>query len=407
MTQAFQDLGATIDARWQREGRREDAFVEIATTELADSKVLTSVEPGEIAVWLMRSDGLPEQKVSNFGQPPVTMYKAEDFYIEALYWLDSTTSVHEHAFTGAFGVLHGSSIQTTYAFKPEKIASDRVVVGEASFLKSELLSRGDIRPIHHGDRLIHALFHLDRPSVSVVVRTSTKMSVFRPQYNYLKPYLALDDFEVPNRLVIQTRLLDSLAKTDVSSFWKAARVICSHGDPFTLFRVLSIAFPLSLNAEEWNGLLDNIGQENRWLLPYILPCLRERERTKALVSLRSSVHDPTLRFFLALLLNVPRREDIYKLIAERFPDRAPESLVLEWLAAIFKEEHAGLKLSPSMLYLLGLILQDREFEHSRPILRDQFRCEKESDLDRIKTAWISLQAADILRPLMKNAAVPA
>src|SRR5205807_1953880 len=170
-----------------------------------------------------------------------------------LFWMDGTTAIHEHAFTGAFGVLHGSSVQSTYSFTPEKAASQRLVVGQTQFLTSELLNRGDIRAIHSGQSLIHSLFHLDRPSVSIVVRSSSKLGDVRPQYFYLKPHLAIYDFDLPSLLVIQTRMLESLARADAMSFWKAAQEISRQCDPFMLFRALSMAFRLKKkDNENWN-----------------------------------------------------------------------------------------------------------------------------------------------------------
>jgi hypothetical protein len=34
--------------------------------------------------------------------------------IEALFWVDGTTSIHQHSFSGAFQVLAGKSIHSRY-----------------------------------------------------------------------------------------------------------------------------------------------------------------------------------------------------------------------------------------------------------------------------------------------------
>jgi len=119
-------------------------------------------------------------------------------------------------------------------------------------------------------------------------------------------------------------MLESLARTDVPSFWKAAQEISGHCDPFMLFRVLSTAFRIkNKDNQSWDFLLSIIPSQSRWLLDYVLPCVKENERTAKISSLRGKVHDAAQRFFLALLLNVPTREELLKLVAERFPGQAP------------------------------------------------------------------------------------
>ncbi|MFN2514442.1 MAG: hypothetical protein ABR568_23900, partial [Pyrinomonadaceae bacterium] len=44
-----------------------------------------------------------------FGNPPITLFAGPRFHIDVYYWLDGTTSIHQHSFTGAFQVLLGSS----------------------------------------------------------------------------------------------------------------------------------------------------------------------------------------------------------------------------------------------------------------------------------------------------------
>ena len=58
---------------------------------------------------------------------------------------------------------------------------------------SELLKRGDVRPIVPGKEFIHALFHLERPSTTIAVRTYGAPQA-QPQYSYRKPHLAVDPF---------------------------------------------------------------------------------------------------------------------------------------------------------------------------------------------------------------------
>lgn len=407
MPRAFEELGNAVDKAWEQAGRREEDFAEIATRALTESNVLTTVEPDDIISWLLNSgaDQLPEQQPDEFGQPPVNLYVGKGFYIQALFWLDSTTAIHEHSFAGAFGVLHGSSVHSTYDFTAMKEVSPRLIVGQVEYQSSELLHKGDIRTILPGDRLIHSLFHLDRPSVSLVVRTAVKEKhLDRPQFAYLKPYLAFYDVNLPPVQVVQLRMLESLFSIDATTFWTTAGHLVEHCDPFILTQILAMAFRKS-SDENWPRLLGRIRPEHRELVDYIVPCLKEGNRTNRLLSLRASVHDPTHRFFLALLLNVPEREQIYKLIAQRFPSSDPKGLVLQWLGEIFGEERAGIRITPPALVLIDRILDDPDFENSKLALQEYFRAYPDIDEVTLRDSWSHIQSVELLRPLLVPAAV--
>lgn len=405
MLKAFEQLGNELEAAWKNHGRTEAAFSQIATEVLTKSEVLTRVNPEEIITWIMNANEIPSQDATDFGQPPINLYVGDGFYIQALFWIDSTTAIHEHSFTGAFGVLYGSSVHSTYSFTAEKAASKRLVIGRTDFLCSELLQRGDVRTILPGDKLIHALFHLDRPSVSLVVRTSPKLHLERPQYAYLKPYLAFDDINLPKLQVVQLRMLESLFATDLEAFWATAGELAGKCDPFILCQVLAIAYRKSDDTAQWNGLLARISGENQGLVDYIVPCLKEGNRSNRLFSLRASVHDPTHRFFLALLLNVPQREEIYKLVAQKFPGSDPKALVLKWLGEIFGEGRSGIRISPSALFLIDRILENPDFEKSKAMLQQHFESDPDIDERTLRNSWTQIQNVDFLKPLLTTTAV--
>jgi hypothetical protein len=406
MLTAFKELGSVVAARWAAADRSLEAFPDIATTALSESRVLHTIERADIVTWLMRDCDIPEQLDNDFGQPPVKVYEGDRFRIEALFWIDSSTSVHQHAFAGAFGVLNGSSVHSTYRFEPQREVSPRVIAGRTEFLGAELLARGAVRAIQPGHQLIHSLFHLDRPSISIVVRT-TKNQAPGPQYSYQNPYLALDPFRVPLHQKIQLRMLYSLTRSDRPGFWRASRdLVSTTSDPWLLYHALSLAYTQSEDTERWLDLLTHVNHNLADLLTYIIPCLRIESRDQRITHLRSTIHDPTHRFFLALLLNVPTRDEIYSLIAMRFPGDDPAALVVRWLSEIFSESRMGIKLTPSAVFLLTLMLADDDFERAQPAMRETFG--EAAGQQTLRDAWTKLQAVDLFAPLFNRdmASVP-
>lgn len=75
----------------------------------------------------------------------------------------------------------------------------------AANLQRAVLRHVDTREIREGARAIHSLFHLDQPTVTIVVRTIAGPG--EAQYNFHKPGLAHNPFF---RSIRATRLVESL-----------------------------------------------------------------------------------------------------------------------------------------------------------------------------------------------------
>ena len=89
------------------------------------------------------------------------------------------------------------------------------------------------------------------------------------------------------------------------------------------------------------------------LAPSISPLLRHRRIQR----LRQEVRDPNLRFFLALLLNVPHRDAILGIVAARYPSDDPRSKVERWLAALSGMDRIGIDLADELnRTLVGALL---------------------------------------------------
>jgi hypothetical protein len=118
------------------------------------------------------------------GQPPAVLYRNADLEIQALTWMQGTTAIHQHGFDG---VLSGTGF-------------------------------------------IHALFHLERPSVTIVVRNQSTVASF-PQYTYRLPGVGLNDFHTDDRLLLRLCGLHSLHRTDPAEAWKTSlEAIVSQGE---------------------------------------------------------------------------------------------------------------------------------------------------------------------------------
>jgi hypothetical protein len=349
----FREFGDAIDTRWRACGYDEAVFVEIASEALTRTPPSRYVSPDQIVDWVLASTNLCYQPnlALTFGNPPITVYAAPRFYVEALFWVDGTTSVHQHSFSGAFHTLDGSSLHARYSFKQRGRFSGNLLYGDTRLESVELLTKGDTRPIPSGSALIHALFHLDRPSVSIVVRTFKDPNVL-PQYEYVRPTLGHDPFyEDPllKRQVQCARLLFEIGRPDADE--RVARLLES-ADPLSAYRVLADLLGL-VPKERFDTLLEGLRVRQPILVEQMIPAFAEMRRQLAIVSRRRKVHDGDHRFFLAVLMNVSSRTRVLDLVRARHPCEDPVDVAVRWV-----RELATTRLEGESENILGLPLDD-------------------------------------------------
>jgi hypothetical protein len=340
----IQDLGALIESRWRDQNYNEDLFSEIAGGALAEANLIEQIDPWEILRWSQTTSQLPAQQDVDgaFGNPPLTLYVGPRFYIDVYYWLDGTTTIHQHSFSGAFQVLLGSSIHTNYTFETSEQINQRLLLGALRLENVSLLKRGEIRQIVAGPAFIHSLFHLERPSATITVRTFQNPH-YLPQYNYLRPYLAIDPFYKDSALVKKVQgvsLMLRMNHPDADSF---INDIISCSDFHTTFVVLERTyrylrnngldqlFGLSTGTDRFDRLMATARKKHGKLADVLAPVVAEQQRQEKLVSLRGLIADEEHRFLLALLLNVPDKAGILRLVQQRLPRRDPVDVVIEWI----------------------------------------------------------------------------
>lgn len=185
--------------------------------------------------------------------------------------------------------------------------------------------------------LLHGLFHLDSPSVTLVVRNSIEPWA-KPQYSILRPNIAYthQELETDPRGVLISRLLKMVGKLDRS---QAVYILIEQVpvlDFARLFMLLMRNYELLNRRENWQKVLGRACERHGELADNLIEVLHTAKRESSVASARGVVVDSDLRFFLALLLNGLSRAQIQRLLSDRFPEQDPDSLCVHWLAQLSK-----------------------------------------------------------------------
>jgi hypothetical protein len=421
----FQKLGALVESRWKTENYSEQVFPEIAAQALRESDLPARVDPWEIIRWVHTAGSLPQQYdvEGRFGNPPITLFAGPRFYIDVYYWLDGTTSIHQHSFTGAFQVFLGSSIHSRYSFREHTVINEHFSAGDLTLEEVQLLKLKDVRTIQAGRNFIHSLFHLDRPSATITIRTEHTPSAAL-QYDYRKPHFALDPFF---RNAAMTKKLQTISLLLGMKHKEAdamiSELVCS-SDFQTAYFVLAETFQqlknnemdtlfgLSTGKDRFKAILARCKNTHGGLTDLVLPVLEEQERQMSIIQRRGTITSDAHRFFLALLLNVPNRVKILQLVKQRYPDQDPVETILDWVEELARTRVLGSKetnalgmaeFDDSYVFVLECLLQGLGEEEIRQRATSQYPPDNAAELIiRVPALVEALKASPLFKSLLAD-----
>jgi hypothetical protein len=315
---AIDALARDIDRSWARAGHGRDAFCEIAVAalhrplELDLPTVARSVCAGAV---------LPQQRAGAelFGQPTITLHHDERYVIEAVCWHTGSADIHQHPFAGAFRLLTGTSVHSRYSFVETERPDARLSFGALHLEDLELLDDQVVVPIPYGPSLIHSAFHLDNPTMTVVVRTHDDVG---PSYRYLPPGVAFDPGARSPDLDKRLELLDTLSRSNTGLYTECVHTAIASGDLHDGMAVMMRAGDHDLDGPTYLAFLERlVSKHGRTIEPLVLALLEDRRR-RALTRLRDTVTDRSDRHFIACLLSFSGRDYLLDAMARYHGDDA-------------------------------------------------------------------------------------
>lgn len=392
-------MGEAVARRWDATDGDTRAFATLAEAVLVEHAPHLGASFTDLVDWALFAPSLPPQKYRSFGQPPLNLHVGAGFHIEANVWLDAITTVHRHAFSGAFCMLVGRSLHTRYRFSEEERINAHLRLGQLSLIDAEILAPGCVRRIEPGDGLTHSALHLDRPSVSIVIRTEGDIEA-GPQLNHLPPSVAVDARIEREPLRTRLELLDALAVAAPERHFPTLIRMLDTDNRYVVYRVLERAFRRIGQTERWPPIEALAIRRHGTFVDRVCASLREEHRQDSLVARRARVPDERLRLLLALLTVLPSRDAIYRVVREHEPALAPEDWVLTVVAQLAEAGALGIPLDPISLEILRCLLRGCSLEEMVPTLVARFPTAAiGSRLAEVDRAAANLRRSPVLQPL--------
>ncbi|HEV8482582.1 MAG TPA: hypothetical protein VGV87_03400 [Blastocatellia bacterium] len=288
------------------------------------------------------------------------------------------------------------------------------------------MEEGDVREIPPGRQYIHSLFHLDRPSASIIIRTQQTLSGL-PQYNYLKPSFAMDPFFKSAAIIKKVQSASLLLSMNHPDSDNLIGELLSCSDFQTAFPVLELlydhltnnplekAFGLSTGKERFDALLEIARHRHGEIVDLIFPIIDENRRQHYLIQRRGQITSNDHRFFLALLLNVPDRAKVLELVTQRFPEQNPVNTITDWVEELANTRVAGSSepnvlgiddIDEDYLFVLQCLLEGRTLEQTKAAFEEEFQAEDAAGLgDTIEKCYFAIQNSMLFRSIFLDSSL--
>lgn len=408
--QFFEDLASELYTAWMTSERDELAFPALAQSMLERFAPASAIKLDDLFRWVVTTDRLPKQfdPRSRFGNFALTVATRDDFHIDVLVWTDSTTAIHQHNFSGAFHVLHGSSLQTLWSFKESRRWSDRLKRGQLTVRVTELLRTGSTRPILPGPAMIHSLFHLESPSVTVVVRTPSS-ALGAPQLSYQRSGLAYDPHFDLDRVEKVRQLLCLAWGSGHPQREALSEAAISGIDAHSATRIIS-SIGSQTPADTAGRLIDVLAERDPELAALLRETVSRAERDRRLVDLRKQTRSPRHRMLLALVLNLPDRDSIDSVLRQIAPGESPDN----WLWDTIRSMHDTPGQQPDRKSVLGFALNEASEQALKMLLRGHSIDEvaraiagHDDLVEDARALCSTLSAMPVLSPLLEPRLTPA
>ena len=299
----FREFGDELNERWRRSRYDEREFPPIAVDLMRSERMLARIDLQQVlqdAAGGGRLDWL--QNDSGFGDLSYILFRNRRFYVQVLVWTTGDTTIHDHAFSGAFGVIRGDSLCVTYDFELRARINSRFKIGDLVVDRCEHLKRNDVRPIHEAPGLIHALYHLADPTATLVVRTPGTRDV-QTQFEYGPTGIAAAAHHVDVVARKQCQALNVLLQTDYAKGEACALGALEQASIDTRYRIVRGldygALPARLSTRVRGFLADTPFGTLMW------DSHRANGERTCLQRLRRRLRSPHLRLFHAAVLNIP------------------------------------------------------------------------------------------------------
>ena len=406
---ALQSLGEAIDAAWAEQHYDAAAFPELAAQALSEGMLHLgfSLEATLASVLTARQMPAQEPPVSR-GLLTLTLARWPRFLFELRVLGEPDPSLQSHRVPGAFQLLSGQALASSWVFDPEDEINEGFAWGRLELERVEWLKPGDARPAAPGRQMVHTSVTLDDPTVMLVLR-ATRPSVLGERRTWT-PGASLDLSQIPALVSLQQQALEVMQHVSVERFDDALGQLLTRLDVASAFYLLmQSARHLSEPSRRERVLVGLNAQSPVWGRRFA-EALDEEVRRQWLLRRQSAWTAPEHRRLWALMLTLPNRKALLDAIHQLHPGEDALELALEWVRslALAPAQHAGdpnalgVELNDTTSLILRAMMESDDMPSVLRRLGEVYEPEDvRAQASRIASVCALFRRAPALQPLLR------
>lgn len=393
-------IGEDIERRWAARNHRHQHFHDIAAECLEAASFHRQFDEDEIIRWVNRTRSLPQQldPSSNFGQPPLTVWRTDRFVVDLYFWVDTETSIHDHSFSGAFTNLTGESLNCIYQFEQTLAADEGVRLGSLLLDRAELVKPGDVCAIVSGSKFIHRVWHLDCPTITLVARTVTRQRGLWQYSYYPEGFSVRYRRKAPIEFQRRRELLGYLFRRDHPRRVELAEEVLSRARGYRLFTLLGDLLAYMKDDQmELDRLLARLPARcHDWLNP-ALAVMRADDPLKGVYwrRLRRTEH----RLLIALLNTYKESSSIVEWLARHGYEGDAHARLTNWLSEMDADKALRLQLGSARTEIIAHLLHGLSDADALRELRRTYSI-TDSEADLLLQGFNRFRKLNFLKPLL-------
>jgi hypothetical protein len=324
LEEEINDLASTTNRLWLGNGQDESTFSSTAAAVLREFRALDNVSLEELHSQFALFGRIGVEY--GFGEPNVIAWSSERFRIEFSYWYANTTTLHDHAFSGAFRVLLGAAVENIYSFHGEETPSPMLTIGKLERIGITLLTNGSISQFPATRDYVHGVVPVISPTCILTLRTH-RDALPSLQREFLWPNVAfaLDENSIQQR---RSKLLWSIAQNDIDIAKSViAKSAPQWGDIETALVLLATTPSLAaVLGDHIQGFFEKDG--------YLLKVIAAIRRRCEAFAARAEATDPMLRLLLGLSGIDDDLKNALGVLKSQYGLERADNVVSGWLQSI-------------------------------------------------------------------------
>ena len=398
---ALARIGEEIERRWSARKYRHNYFHDIAAECLHAAAYHGRFDEDEIIKWVSRASSLPQQldPRSNFGQPPITVWRTDRFVVDLYFWVDTDTSTHDHSFSGAFTNLVGQSLNCTYRFEQGVEVDEGVLLGSLLLNRAELMNPGDTCAIPSGSKFIHRVWHLDCPTITLVPRTVTRQRGLR-QYSYYAEGMAVRyRHKAPIEFQRRREFLNYLFRRQHPRRIELAQEVLGRARGYRLFTLLGdLLFHLK-DRNELDDLIARLPAKGREWFDTALAVMRATDPLKGVYWRRLARTEH--RLLIALLSTFHDSGSTAEWLARQGYAGDWTMMLTSWLAEMDQDKALRLQLGSARTEIMSHLLRGLSDEQALRELRRTYTI-TEPEVELLLQGFRRFRELHFLKPLFHS-----